>query len=174
MVDISDLLDHTVPSHHNLGFILMGIWQCNLSCKNNQRNPKSGKKNFVPCMGKIGIASWCNGGHYGFSCWSGLNHTTFWVKEQFATDRVFSICFGNLCNKFLKQEKKFMDTCIVGSKLHVIKYVKDHGNKIAKRHFCPTWMKTMYINDKASGNVYAIREEQILSLFVSLLQNELT
>jgi len=27
-----------------------------------------------------------------------------------------------------------MDTCNVGSKLHVIKYVKDHGNRIAKRH----------------------------------------
>jgi len=33
------------------------------------------KKNFVLYMGKIGLASWYNGSHYGFSCWSGLNHT---------------------------------------------------------------------------------------------------
>jgi len=36
-----------------------------------------------------------------------------------------------------------MVTGIVDSKLHVIKYMKDHGNRIAKRHFCPPWTKTM-------------------------------
>jgi len=39
-----------------------------------------------------------------------------------------------------------MDTCIVGSELHVTKYMKDHDNGIAKRHFCPPWTKKMIHN----------------------------